>query len=417
MRDCRDTGELPVSHGSRRMSSIRLILRGQRHRRERITSMEKLCEIRPYLDGDYNVWLIGALVNLPPEQQIILDASEPDGIISAQRLKDLCGQWSKEKESCDIPPRDVVAQDLQLSSSSSESTMQEVNKKKTRVVSLSGNENISEGGNNGIIGLDHVSNVAVANVRFLSSPLQDPGPSKDLQEVVRRISSRPRPRGKESYSCKLNQRKLGKRRAPKKTYAYVFRVSSNCDSSCQNIGLGYGSNKLNRGSVSSLISNIECEGAQIWHLGAKREVCCNREGGEKRKQHTSLANGLLASQGISHISSYFANNTDDNDTRLDCDTRNNAIDVSRYQSCGFSDANAYRNMLYCANFAFVYNRESIGNSSEQWQPCSLGPLTEYKYGRARFESHFSSWQLKNTPSVTSCSLKFLKALIALLQVY
>ena len=136
LRDYRDPGQLPVCHVSARMSSLRLISKGRRNRLERVTSLEQLARIQRYLSGEYRVRVLGSPDDLSQELQDILAACDAEGFISARYLKDLCGQRSKGERSCDIPSRDVVAQDLQLSSSSSDQfTVEKVSHKKSRKVS------------------------------------------------------------------------------------------------------------------------------------------------------------------------------------------------------------------------------------------------------------------------------------------
>ena len=112
---------------------------------------------------------------------------------------------------------------------------------------------------------------------------------------------------------------------------------------------------------------------QHWGFG---EINIFKE--EEQTQRTDLANRVFAAQEISCVLSYFTNNMDGNSAGLNYNMRNNVIDKPKYQSYSFSDANAYRNELSCANFAFVYVFGSLGNSSDRWQPCSSGPFSEYK---------------------------------------
>ena len=116
-----------------------------------------------------------------------------------------------------------MAQDLQLSSSSDESIVEKVSPKKSCTVSLQNDENTREIKTDEIIGLCCAPNVALANPN--NSPLFLSGQGSDavspvcpdLQEVVRRISSRDRPSGKTNSVKSPYYRKLLNRSLLKKT--------------------------------------------------------------------------------------------------------------------------------------------------------------------------------------------------------
>ena len=101
----------------------------------------------------------------------------------------------------------------------SEAPLQEINKYKVYIVSLFVCRDNSENENKEIIGLGQNAKIVGAN--FLSSSLQDSGPSKDLQEVV------PRVQGKGSYPYrKWYHRKRGKERVSEKIKQFIFKANS-----------------------------------------------------------------------------------------------------------------------------------------------------------------------------------------------
>ena len=175
--------------------------------------------------------------------------------------------------------------------------MQEVNREKVCVVSLFVHKNISENENKEIIGLDQDANVANAN--FLSSSLQDSGPSRDLQEVVRRVSSRPRFKGKESYLYRMCYGKLRGEQVSKKTNRNVFKASSPGNKSDHlTVNLTHKLDGFDKESMSFLMTDSNSKGVQIEYFDLKTDNCRDNEVAIARKQQTSSANKMLASSGF-----------------------------------------------------------------------------------------------------------------------